>query len=46
MSEELFRRRDPNVPHEERALARLRRAVELGELEELLPIPGFVSVPR
>jgi hypothetical protein len=46
MSEELIRRGGSNVPTEERALARLRRAVELGELEELLPIPGIVSVPR
>jgi hypothetical protein len=49
MSEAMFERLeggDPNVPTEERARARLRRAIELGELEELLPIPGFVSVPR
>jgi hypothetical protein len=46
MSEAMFERRDPNIPTEERALARLRRAVELGELEELFPIPGLVSVPR
>jgi hypothetical protein len=46
MSEELFQRRAPNVPTEERALARLRRAVELGELEELPSIPGILSVPR
>jgi hypothetical protein len=49
MSEAMFERLeggDPNVPTEERAQARLRRAIELGELEELLPIPGFVSVPR
>ena len=46
MNEELIRRGGPNVPTEERALARLRRAVELGELEELPPIPGILSVPR
>ena len=31
-------RKGPNVPTEERALARLKRAVELGELEQLPPI--------
>jgi hypothetical protein len=46
MSEELFRTGDPNVPTEERALARLRRAVELGELEELPSIVGIPRVPR
>ena len=46
MSEELFRMGDPNVPTEERALARLRRAVELGELEELPSIVGIPRVPR
>jgi hypothetical protein len=36
----------PHVPIEERALARLKRAVELGELEELPHIPGIISKPR
>jgi hypothetical protein len=36
----------PNVPTEERALARLRRAVELGELEALPAIPGIPNTPR
>ena len=44
--EELYRREDPNVPTEERAQARLQRAVELGELEELPSIAGIPSVPR
>ena len=43
MSEELIRE-GPNVPTEERALARLRRAVELGELEELPAVPPHSSV--
>lgn len=42
----MFERRDPNVPTEERARARLRRAVELGELEELPIIAGIPNVPR
>src|SRR5215218_6393513 len=45
MREELLRE-GPNAPTEERALAHLRRAVELGELEELPSIPGILSVPR
>jgi hypothetical protein len=36
----------PHVPTEERALARLRRAVELGELEALPAVPGIPSRPR
>lgn len=36
----------PHVPTEERALARLKRAVELQELERLPNIPGIPSVPR
>lgn len=46
ISEELFERRDPNVPTEERGRQRLRRAIELGELEELPSIAGIPSVPR
>jgi hypothetical protein len=38
--------RGDNVPTEERALARLRRAVELGELEELPISAAISSVPR
>ena len=46
MSEEQFRE-GPKVPTEERALARLRRAVELGELGELPIIEALLpSVPR
>jgi hypothetical protein len=45
MSEELIRE-GPNVPTEERALARLRRAVELGELEELPSPASFANHPR
>jgi hypothetical protein len=46
MSEELLRQDRPDVPTEERALARLRRAVELGELQEL-PTDIFIpNVPR
>lgn len=36
----------PHIPTEERALARLKRAVELQELEHLPNIPGIPSVPR
>ncbi|HLV02583.1 MAG TPA: hypothetical protein VKZ59_15030 [Acidobacteriota bacterium] len=36
----------PHVPTEERALARLKRAVEVQELERLPTIPGLPSVPR
>jgi hypothetical protein len=36
----------PNVPTEERALARLRRAVEAGELEALPAVAGIPSRPR
>ncbi len=46
MSEDLLRRRDPNVPTEERARERLRQALELRELEELPSIPGIPSRPR
>ena len=45
MSERLMSK-GPHVPTEERALARLKRAVELGELEELPTIPGIPSRPR
>jgi hypothetical protein len=36
----------PHVPTEERALARLKRAVELGDLEVLPAVPGIPSTPR
>jgi len=36
----------PHIPTEERALARLKRAVELGELEVLPTVPGIPSTPR
>lgn len=42
MSEELITR-GPHVPTEERAAARLKRAVQLGELEEL---PTSVALPN
>lgn len=45
MNGELLRK-GPNVPTEERALARLRRAIELGELEQLPIVPFIPSVPR
>ncbi len=45
MSKDLIRK-GPHVPTEKRALERLKRAVELGELEELPPIAGIPSVPR
>lgn len=45
MGNELIRK-GPHVPTEERALARLKRAVELGELEELPIVPGIPSRPR
>lgn len=44
MSENLIKK-SPNVPTEKRALARLERSVELGELEELI-LPGFIAFPR
>lgn len=45
MASELIHK-GPHVPTEERALARLKRAVELRELEILPNIPGLLSVPR
>ncbi len=45
MSEELLRK-GPHVPTDDRALARLRRAVERGELEQLPSVPGIPSTPR
>jgi hypothetical protein len=45
MKNELIQK-GPHVPTEERALARLQRAVELRELEELPSIVGMPSVPR
>jgi hypothetical protein len=45
MKHELIQK-GPHIPTEERALARLQRAVELRELEELPTIPGMLSVPR
>jgi hypothetical protein len=36
----------PNVPTDPRALRRLERHIELGELEELLPTAGIPSTPR
>ncbi|ABW32114.1 hypothetical protein [Acaryochloris marina] len=45
MSNELFIK-GPHVPIEERALERLKRAVELGELEKLPNTPGIPNVPR
>ena len=44
MSEELISK-GPHVPTEERALERLSRAVERGELEELPAIPGIPNTP-
>lgn len=45
MSNELTRP-GPNVPTEKRALARLERAIELAELEELPPTVGIPQEPR
>ena len=45
MSEDLIRK-GPHVPTEERALERLRRAIEQGELEELPAIAGIPNTPR
>jgi hypothetical protein len=36
----------PHIPSEKRALARLRRAVKLGELEELPGVQGIPNIPR
>ena len=44
-SEELTRK-GPHIPSEERAVARLHRAIELGELERLPGIVIFPIVPR
>ncbi|MGI8685723.1 MAG: hypothetical protein ACR2MO_11675 [Acidimicrobiales bacterium] len=44
MNEKLLEK-SPNVPTEERALARLKRSVELGELE-LIPWPIPIALPR
>jgi hypothetical protein len=45
MKDELIRK-GPNVPTEERALARLQRAVELGEFEALPGVVGMQMRPR
>lgn len=45
MNEEMMRK-GPHLPTEERALGRLRRAVELGELEALPALPGIPNTPR
>lgn len=45
MNDELMRK-GPHVPTEERALGRLSRAVELGELEVLPALPGIPNTPR
>lgn len=36
----------PHVPTDPRALARLERHIELGELEEISPVAGLPGVPR
>lgn len=36
----------PHIPTEKRAVERLKRVVELGELEELTNVAGIPSVPR
>lgn len=36
----------PHVPTDPRALRQLERYIELGELEEILPLAGLPSVPR
>jgi hypothetical protein len=45
MSKELITK-GPNVPTEKRALARLERAIELGELEDLGGLPAIPGTPR
>jgi len=45
MKKELIQQ-GPHIPSEKRALARLHRAVELGELEELPNIQGIPGIPR
>jgi hypothetical protein len=46
MSDSELLGKGPKVPTEQRALARLRRAVEAGELEQLPSTPGIPNVPR
>jgi hypothetical protein len=46
MNDSELLRKGPNVPTEQRALARLRRAVELDELERLPSVAGIPNVPR
>ena len=45
MNEQLIHK-GPHIPTEERAMSRLQRVVELGELERLTNIQGIPSVPR
>lgn len=44
MTKELIKQ-GPNVPTDPRALRRLERHIELGDLEELV-LPGFIAFPR
>lgn len=45
MSEQILKG-GPHLPTDDRALARLRRAIELGELEQLPTVPGIPNTPR
>lgn len=45
MSEQLLKE-GPHLPTDDRTLARLRRAIELGELEQLSTVPGIPNTPR
>lgn len=45
MSEQILNE-GPHLPTDDRALARLRRAIELGELEQLPTVPGIPNTPR
>ena len=45
MSEQLLKE-GPPLPTDDRTLARSRRAIELGELEQLSTVPGIPNTPR
>lgn len=45
MSEQILKE-GPRLPTDDRALARLRRAIELGELEQLPTVLGIPNTPR
>lgn len=45
-STKAFTKKAPNVPTDPGALSRLKRYIELGELEEISPSAGLPGVPR